>query len=208
MGIWAIRSPLKIHCYTCMSFETCWSRLIYTKLSSHRSFVINMYVITMAWRCISPWSFHRSLQRRREMDIFYICQQFSTFWSKKIQKKKKRKAGWKFSFPKMYESYRDLFLIVILCHNWYMSLVKRLIFTQCMYGMWIDNLFKTSQKKKLGNVCTRYYVDFIFFSAIERLRNFCRVFLWTNTTLKDTYLCFRVISSSCCKTLYSEVKDT
>ena len=98
----------------------------------------------------------------------------------------------------MYESYRDLFLIVILCHNWYMSLVKRLIFTQCMYGMWIDNLFKTSQKKKLGNVCTRYYVDFIFFSAIERLRNFCRVFLWTNTTLKDTYLCFRVISSSCC----------
>ena len=93
----------------------------------------------------------------------------------------------------MYESYRDLFLIVILCHNWYMSLVKRLIFTQCMYGMWIDNLFKTSQKKKLGNVCTMYYVDFIFFSAIERLRNFCRVFLWTNTTLKDTYLCFRVI---------------
>ena len=55
MGIWAIRSPLKIHCYTCMSFKTCWSRLIYTKLSSHRSFVINMYVVTMAWRCISPW---------------------------------------------------------------------------------------------------------------------------------------------------------
>ena len=55
MGIWAIRSSLKIHCYTCMSFKTCWSRLIYTKLSSHRSFVINMYVVTMAWRCISPW---------------------------------------------------------------------------------------------------------------------------------------------------------
>ena len=72
MGIWAIWSPLKIHCYTCMSFKTCWSRLIYTKLSSHRSFVINMYVITMAWRCISPWSFHRSLQRRREMDIFNL----------------------------------------------------------------------------------------------------------------------------------------
>ena len=34
--------------------------------------VINMYVITMAWRCISPWSFHRSLQRRREMDIFNV----------------------------------------------------------------------------------------------------------------------------------------
>ena len=88
MGIWAIRSPLKIHCYTCMSFETCWSRLIYTKLSSHRSFVINMYVITMAWRCISPWSFHRSLQRRREMDIFHICQQISAFWSKNNQKKR------------------------------------------------------------------------------------------------------------------------
>ena len=70
MGIWAIWSPLKIHCFTCMLFKTCWSRLIYTKLSSHRSFVRNMYVITMAWRCISPWSFHRSPQRRREMDIF------------------------------------------------------------------------------------------------------------------------------------------
>ena len=87
MGIWAIRSPLKIHCYTCMSFETCWSRLIYTKLSSHRSFVINMYVVTMAWRCIPPWRFHRSLQRRRQIDIFHICQDISTFWSKNNQKK-------------------------------------------------------------------------------------------------------------------------
>ena len=69
-GIWAIRNPLKIHFYTCKSFEKCSSRLIYTKLSSHRSLVINMYVITMAWRCISPWSFHRSPQRRREMDLF------------------------------------------------------------------------------------------------------------------------------------------
>ena len=91
MGIWAIRSPLKIHCYTCMSFETCWSRLIYTKLSSHRSFVINMYVVTMAWRCIPPWRFHRSLQRRRQIDIFHICQQISTFWSKNNQKKKTEK---------------------------------------------------------------------------------------------------------------------
>ena len=90
MGIWATRSPLKIHCYTCMSFETCWSRLIYTKLSSHRSFVINMYVITMAWRCISPWSFHRSLQRKQEIDIFLICQQISAFRSKNNQKKKRK----------------------------------------------------------------------------------------------------------------------
>ena len=49
MGIWVIQNPLKIHCYTCMSFETRWSRLIYTKLSSNRSFVINMYVITMLY---------------------------------------------------------------------------------------------------------------------------------------------------------------
>ena len=85
MGIWATRSPLKIHWYTCMSFETCWSRLIYTKVSSHRSFVIKKYVITMAWRCISPWSFHRSLQRRQEMDIFHICP---------TKKKKKRGKPW------------------------------------------------------------------------------------------------------------------
>ena len=166
IGIWAIRNPLKVHCYTCMSLETCWSRLIYTKLSSHRSFVINMYVITMAWRCISPWSFHRSLQRRREMNIFHICQQVSAFWSKNNPKKREKlrlnarkhcesesrnrnlsaavihvkpnksaatfkkgifvhppwvpncmqnlKGGWKCSFPKMFDSYRDLFLIVPL----------------------------------------------------------------------------------------------
>ena len=91
MGIWATRSPLKIHCYcTCMSFKTCWSRLIYTKVSSHRSFVINMYVITMAWRCISPWSFHRSLQRRQEIDIFHICQ-ISAFWCQNYQKKNRGK---------------------------------------------------------------------------------------------------------------------
>ena len=69
-----------------------WNMLkseIYTKLSSHRSVVINMYVITMAWCCISLWSFRRSLQRRREMDIFHICQQISAFWSKNNQKKKR-----------------------------------------------------------------------------------------------------------------------
>ena len=94
MGIWATRSPLKIHCYTCMSFKTCWSRLIYTKVSSHRSFVINMYVITMAWRCISPWSFHRSLQRKQGIDVFLICQQISAFWSKNNQKKKEENLNW------------------------------------------------------------------------------------------------------------------
>ena len=87
MGIWATRNPLKIHYYTCMSFETCWSGLIYTKVSSHRLFVINMYVIMMAWRSISPWSFHQSLQRRQEMVIFHKCQQISAFWIKNNQKK-------------------------------------------------------------------------------------------------------------------------
>ena len=68
MEVLAIRSPLKVHCYTCMSFKTCWSRRIYTKLSSHRSFVIKC---TLSRCCISPWSFYRSLRRRREMDIFH-----------------------------------------------------------------------------------------------------------------------------------------
>ena len=90
MGILAIRSPLKIHCYTYMSFKTCLSRLIYTKLSSHRSFVINTYVITMAWRCISPWSFHRSPQRRREMDIVRYISRFPHIPSKNDQKKKRK----------------------------------------------------------------------------------------------------------------------
>ena len=91
MGIWAIRSPLKIHCYTCMSFETCWSRLIYMKLSSHRSFVINMYVVTMAWHCSSPRSFYRSLQKRREIDIFRICQPISAHSEVKTTEKKRGK---------------------------------------------------------------------------------------------------------------------
>ena len=72
-------------------FETCWSRLIYTKLSSHRSFVMNMVVIMMAWRYISPWSFRRLLQRRREMDIFLICQQISVHSQVKTIKTKKNK---------------------------------------------------------------------------------------------------------------------
>ena len=85
-----MRSPLKIHCFTCMSFETCWSRLIYTKLSSHRSFDINVYVVTMAWRCISPWSFHRSPQRRREMDILGYISRFPRILGKNNQKKRRK----------------------------------------------------------------------------------------------------------------------
>ena len=48
-----------------------------------------MYVITMAWRCISPWSFHRSPQRRPEMDIFRYISRFPRILSKNNQKKRK-----------------------------------------------------------------------------------------------------------------------
>ena len=94
MGIWATRSPLKIHCYTCMSFETCWSRLIYMKLSSHRSFVINMYVITMVWRCISPRSFHQVAPKKTTKWVFFIyVSRFLLSEVKKKKKKKKKKRG-------------------------------------------------------------------------------------------------------------------
>ena len=39
---------------------------ILTPVSCHK------HLITMAWRCISPWSFHRSPQRRREMEILVV----------------------------------------------------------------------------------------------------------------------------------------
>ena len=60
-------------------------------LSAHRSFVINIYVITIAWHCISPWSFYRSLQKRREIDIFHIFQQISAHSEVKTTEKKKKK---------------------------------------------------------------------------------------------------------------------
>ena len=52
--------------------------------------IINMYVVTMAWRCISPWSFNRSLQRRREMDIFGYISRFPRILSKNNQKKRRK----------------------------------------------------------------------------------------------------------------------
>ena len=121
MGIWAIRSPLKIYFYTCMSFKTCWSRLIYTKLSSHRSFVLNMYIVTMALRCISLWSFHRSPQRRRKMDIFRYSSRFLRILSKNNQKKNvlERYIGlepW------------DLFLLKIKCYRKCLQNYKGTIF--------------------------------------------------------------------------------
>ena len=56
--------------------------------------VINMYVVTMAWRCISPWSFHRSPQRRREMDIFRYISRFPRILSKKKTLKKEENPNW------------------------------------------------------------------------------------------------------------------
>ena len=58
--------------------------------SSHRSFVINMYVVTLAWRCICPWSLHRSLQKRREMDIFRYIGRFPRILNRNNRKKKRK----------------------------------------------------------------------------------------------------------------------
>ena len=61
--------------------------------SANQSFFKNMYVVTTAWRCISPWGFHRSLQRRREMDIFGYISRFLRILSKK-QPKKEENLNW------------------------------------------------------------------------------------------------------------------
>ena len=47
-------------------------------------------VFRMAWRCISSWSFHRSSQRRREMDIFRYISRFLRILSKNNRKKKRK----------------------------------------------------------------------------------------------------------------------
>ena len=47
-----------------------------------------MYLVTIAWRCISPWIFYRSPQRRREIDIFRYISSFPRILSKTNQTKK------------------------------------------------------------------------------------------------------------------------
>ena len=42
-------------------------------------------IITMAWRCASPWSFHRSLRRIRETHIFRYFSRLLKCWSKNNQ---------------------------------------------------------------------------------------------------------------------------
>ena len=74
------------------------------ELSTHRSFVINIYVITIAWHCISPWSFYRSLQKRREIDIFHIFQQISAHSEVKTTEKKKKKGKPRLNARKHWES--------------------------------------------------------------------------------------------------------
>ena len=48
--------------------------------------------------------------------------------------------------------------------------VKRLIFIQFLYGTWVDDLSKTSQNKKLGNVYISY-ADFLAFDLFPLLRD-------------------------------------
>ena len=44
----------------------------------------------MAWHCISPWSFHRSSQRRQEMDIFWYISRFLRILGKNNRKKRRK----------------------------------------------------------------------------------------------------------------------
>ena len=44
----------------------------------------------MAWHCISPWSFHRSSQRRQEMDIFWYISRFPRILGKNNRKKRRK----------------------------------------------------------------------------------------------------------------------
>ena len=73
-----------------LSLETCWSRLIYTKLSSYRSFVINMYIIT--WRdavFLHEVSIGRSKEDEKLIFFTYVSR-FPLSEVKTTQKKKKK----------------------------------------------------------------------------------------------------------------------
>ena len=74
-----------------LSLETCWSRLIYTKISSYRSFVINMYIIT--WRdavFLHEVSIGRSKEDEKLIFFTYVSR-FPLSEVKTTQKKKKKK---------------------------------------------------------------------------------------------------------------------
>ena len=50
------------------------------------------------------------------------------------------------------------------------SRVRRLIFIQFIHGIWVDDLSKTSQNKKLRNVYISY-ADFLAFDLFPLLRD-------------------------------------
>ena len=85
---WVDRVPLK--CPQCSGPHGVWRYWIF-RSSSLRDHLKTVRQHSVAWRCISPWSFHRSPQRRREMDIFGNISRFPRILSKTNPKKKKRK---------------------------------------------------------------------------------------------------------------------
>ena len=87
MGNWAIRNPLKIHCYTCISFETCWSQRIYTKLSAVTPVICHKHVRYHDAVFLGEISIGRS--KEDEKWIFFIY--FSRFPLSEVKTTKKQK---------------------------------------------------------------------------------------------------------------------
>ena len=87
MGNWAIRNPLKIHCYTCISFETCWSRRIYTKLSAVTPVICHKHVRYHDAVFLREVSIGRS--KEDEKWIFFIY--FSRFPLSEVKTTKQKK---------------------------------------------------------------------------------------------------------------------
>ena len=88
---WVDRVPLK--CPQCSGPHGVWRCWIF-RSSSLRDHLKTVRQHSVAWRCISPWSFHRSPQRRREMDIFGNISRFPRILSKTNPKKKKENLNW------------------------------------------------------------------------------------------------------------------
>ena len=84
---WVDRVPLK--CPQCSGPHGVWRCWIF-RSSSLRDHLKTVRQHSVAWRCISPWSFHRSPQRRREMDIFGNISRFPRILSKTNPKKKRK----------------------------------------------------------------------------------------------------------------------
>ena len=85
---WIDRVPLK--CPQCSGLHGVWRCWIF-RSSSLRDHLKTVRQHSVAWRCISPWSFHRSPQRRREMDIFGNISRFPRILTKTNPPPQKRK---------------------------------------------------------------------------------------------------------------------